>query len=177
MTGCRPIRERTRSPSVTHVSILSIPAPSTLRATVQGFTIQGRLAHSSRRNAFIIFRARVWLGPFTASLTVTAVFAYRRYYTCTAPPDGTLTRWKRALQGAPVVATQRAGTRQEVIAAAIPLGNGVGVLEGGGPLLASPLGSFLAWRGSYGGNGTVWWEAGSGSKVMHLRLHASQRGP
>ncbi len=101
LTGCRPIRERTRSPSVTHVSILSIPAPTTLRATVQGFTIQGRLAHSSRRNAFIIFRARVWLGPFTASLTVTAVFAYRRYYTCTAPPDGTLTRWKRALQGAP----------------------------------------------------------------------------
>src|SRR5580704_10740517 len=54
-------------------------------------------AHPSRRNAFIIFRARVWLGPFTASLTVTAVFAYRRYYLCTAPPGGTSTRWTRAL--------------------------------------------------------------------------------
>ena len=42
------------------------------------------------------------------------------------------------------------------MAATVPFGRGVGVLEGGGPLLASPLGSFLAWRGSYGGNGTVW---------------------
>src|SRR5580700_229476 len=108
LTGCRPVRERTRSPSVTHVSIPSIPAPTTLRAAVRGFTFEGRLAHPSRRNAFIIFRARVWLGPFTASLTVTAVSAYRRYYTCTAPPGGTLTRWTRALQGAPASLVPRA---------------------------------------------------------------------
>ena len=43
------------------------------------------------------------------------------------------------------------------MAATVPFGRGVVWLGGGGPLLVSPLSSFLAWRGSCGAHARYRW--------------------
>ena len=67
----RRAAKRTRSPSVTHVSVPIIPTPTTSRGlpcTGLRHLAQARPPVSAESRS-LSFRANVWLGPFTCSLT------------------------------------------------------------------------------------------------------------